>query len=76
MQVGEETMEFKQLPGALGVANYGNGTTVVTDSKDLMFQEVQNLISNSRQVIESVPYHETVVQEGEKILKDLSADYS
>lgn len=75
VKVEDETIEFKQLPSALGIATY-NGNTIISDSRDLMSQEVENMIRSSKQILESIPIHEATVKEGEKILKTLSPQFA
>jgi hypothetical protein len=41
-----------------------------------MSNEVESLLRNSRQVIESVPYHEKAIESFEGILKDLNPQFA
>lgn len=75
VKVDDETLDFKQLPGSLGLAIY-NGNTVISDNKESMSQEVENMIRSSKQILESVPVHEKTIEEGEKILKQLSPHFA
>lgn len=75
VQIDNDTVEFKQLPSSLGIATY-SGTTVISDSKDMMSQEVEGMIRTSKQILESIPTHEATVEEGEKILKQLNPEYA
>ena len=38
VKVGEETMEFKQLPANLSIANFGQNGVVVSESREAMNQ--------------------------------------
>ena len=76
VKVDDSTQEFKQLPSQLSIANYNNGNTIVSESRDLMCQEVETMIRNSKQIIDSVPYHEEIIKSGESMLKDLSPQYA
>lgn len=76
VKIDEQTSEFKQLPGSLSIANYNNGNTIISESRDLMAQEVENLIKSSRQALESVPIHKANIEAGEKMLKELSPSYA
>lgn len=76
VKVDDSTREFKQLPSQLSVANYNNGNTIISESRDLMCQEVETMIRNSKQILDSVPYHEEVIKSGEIMLKDLSPQYA
>lgn len=66
-KIGEQVMEFNQLPANLNKTYYNNSIVVASD-KDAMLQEVESFIKNSQQVIESVPYHEKVIATGEEML--------
>ncbi|MBQ5838701.1 MAG: hypothetical protein IIW42_01545 [Bacteroidaceae bacterium] len=57
-KVDNETIELKQLPASSNFANL-NGA-FVSDNRDVMSSEVEAILKNSEQVIESVPYHEDV----------------
>lgn len=59
VKVGEQTMEFKQLPSNLSIAN--SGTVVVSDSREAMTAEVEAMLASSKQILESIPYHQSVV---------------
>ena len=51
--------EFKQLPSNGQIANSGN--LVVADSRDAMIAEVEAMLRNSKEVLDSKDYHEKVV---------------
>lgn len=74
--INGESVDFKQLPTALSIANYNNGNTIVSESRELMCNEVELLIKNSKDILESIPYHEEVVESGEEMLKQLSPQYA
>lgn len=74
VKVGEETIEFKQLNANLNIANSGN--VVVSDSKEAMSAEVEGLLRNSRQIIESVPYHEKVMVSCDAMLRELNPQFA
>lgn len=69
-RAGEEPLEFKQLSSGMGIANSGN--LVVSDSREVMSAEVDALMRTSRQVIESVPYHEKMLSDCEAMLRELN----
>lgn len=74
VKVGEEQMEFKQLNANMNIANSGN--MVVSDSKEAMSAEVEGLLRNSKQIIESVPYHEKVVMSCDSMLRELNPQFA
>lgn len=71
VKVGDETMEFKQLPSNLSIANLGQNV-VVSENKDAMNAEIEAMLRNSRGILESVSYHESVIASCDSILRELN----
>lgn len=74
VKVGEENVDFKQLNANMNIANSGN--VVVSDSKEAMSAEVEGLLRTSRQIIESVPYHEKVILSCDAMLRELNPQFA
>lgn len=74
VKIGEETVDFKQLNSNMNIANSGN--LVVSDNKDAMSAEVESLLRNSKQIIESVPYHEKVISSCDLMLRELNPQFA
>lgn len=74
VKVADEVMEFKQLNANINIANSGN--MVVSDSKEAMSAEVEGLMRSSRQVIDSISYHEKVVASCDAMLRELNPQFA
>lgn len=74
VKVDDETMDFKQLSANASISNSGN--VVVSDSKEAMSAEVEGLLRTSRQIIESVPYHEKVITSCDVMLRELNPQFA
>jgi hypothetical protein len=48
---------------------------VVSESKEAMNTEVEGMLRNSKQVIESIPYHEKVVSSCDVMLRELNPSF-
>ena len=72
-QGADEPLEFKQLPAMLGTAYYG--TTIVTDTQQAMQTEVESMLRQSQQVIDSIEYHKSILEHGESIIRTLNPQY-
>lgn len=68
VQVGEEKITFEKLPANAEIANFGTNGVVVSDSREAMTAEVSNMLRNSKQIVESVDYHQQVIQSCEEML--------
>lgn len=71
VKVNDETMEFKQLPASMSLAASGQNV-IVSDNKDAMNAEVEMMLRNSHSILESVPYHESVIASCDVILRELN----
>lgn len=70
VKVGDELLTFKQLPSASVIASSGN--MVVSESRDAMVAEVENMMRTSKEVLESVDYHRNALEACESIMCTLN----
>lgn len=71
VKVGEDTVDFKQLPSNLSIATVNNNVTV-SDDRVAMSSEIESMLNNSRKIIDSVDYHKSVVTACEDLLVTLN----
>lgn len=76
VNIGDETLDFKQLPSNLSIANFGQNGVVVSDSKEAMSAEVESMLRTSRGILESVPYHEKVIKMCDVMLRELNPQFA
>lgn len=76
VKVGNDTVDFKQLPSSLSIANFGDNGVVVSESKEAMSAEVEAMLRTSRQVVESVDYHKRVIESCDKMLRELNPRFA
>lgn len=74
VNVDSSKEEFKNIPASLSIANDGN--LVISESKEAMSTEVDSMLSISKQILESVDYHQEVIERCEQILKDLNPQFA
>lgn len=74
VKVGNETMDFRNVPSSQSIASYNNA--VIAETKELMSNEVDNMLQNSKSIIDSVPYHNSVISSCEEILKNLNPRFA
>ena len=73
VRIGEEKKEFS-VPSDLSIHTYGNYT--ISESKEAMISEVDSLLQNSKDVLNSVDKHKKAVDAYENILKTLNPVYA
>jgi len=75
VKVGEEEIKLEKLPSNLSIANFGASGIVVSESKEAMNTEVEGMLQTSKQIIESVPYHQKVVEVCDVMLRELNPSF-
>ena len=55
--------EFKQVPGNSSIANFGADAFILADSKETINAYINSMLQNSRNVVNSVSKHETLIKE-------------
>lgn len=76
VKVGDDTVDFKQLPSALSIANFGQNGVVVSESKEAMSAEVEAMLRTSRQIIDGIPYHKRVISSCDNMLRELNPQFA
>lgn len=74
VKVGEDIMELKQLNSNLNIANSGN--LVVSDNRESMNSEIECMLRNSQQIIDSIPYHESIIKNCDSIMRELNPQFA
>ena len=74
VKVNNQNMDFKNVPSSQSVANYNNA--VITETKELMSNEVDNMLQSSRSIVDSVAYHNSIITSCESILKELNPRFA
>ena len=74
VKLGDETVEFKQLPATLSISD--NNSVVVSESKEAMSAEVEAMLRASNNILESIPYHQKVIANCDIILRELNPQFA
>ena len=74
VKANNQNMDFKNVPSSQSVANYNNA--VITETKELMSNEVDNMLQSSRSIVDSVTYHNNIITSCESILKELNPRFA
>ena len=74
VKVNNQNMDFKNVPSSQSVVNYNNA--VITETKELMSNEVDNMLQSSRSIVDSVAYHNNIITSCESILKELNPRFA
>lgn len=64
--------EFKQLPSDRSIFDYEGGTVIVSDDKNVINSEIEAMMNASKNIIDNIDYHKSVVEKCNAILIDLN----
>lgn len=65
-------VDFKGIPANTSIANFGASGVIVSESKEAMITEVDNMLQSSKQILDSIDYHKQVVASYSDIMKQLN----
>lgn len=74
VKVADQNLDFRNVPSQQSVTSYNNA--IITETKELMSNEVDNMLQLSKSVIDSIPYHNQVIESCEEIQKELNPRYA
>lgn len=67
-------MEFRGIPSSQNTATINN--IFISETKELMSSEVENVRQNAISIVESVPYYTKVAEDCENILKEINPQFA
>lgn len=74
VNVNGDDYKFENLSSTATIATYGKA--VISDNRDAMLQEVDNMRNSSQQIIDSLDYHKGVVDACGEMFKQLNPNYA
>ena len=74
VQIGNETIPFAGLPANGVVANFPDKGIFIATERAAVLREIEAMAAASKQILESVPSHQKMVQDCEALLIELNPD--
>ena len=74
VRCGEEVLDFQKLPANGEMFAYPN--VIVSEKKEAIISEVEAMIQTSKQIVERVPNHKSVIESCDSILKELNPQFA
>ena len=69
--VNGEQKEFKQVPSNNAIADFGDKSFVIADNKDSLYNYVKTLRQNSKAIVDSCSYHESLIPQYDSVMNEL-----
>ena len=71
VDINGEQREFQQVPSNNAIADFGDKAFVIADNKDSLYNYIKTLSQQSEQIVESAPYHESLIPQYKDVMNDL-----
>ena len=72
VKVGENIIDYPEVPRNGSIASYNNGATIVCETKEALITEIEKALQNANQILTDRPKYEMQVKDCEAILKELN----
>lgn len=76
VKIDGEIQEFNSIPSINSVVSYNSGKIVISESKQGIQTEVENILQNSKQILNSIDTYKQNVIDCENILKQLNPQFA
>lgn len=76
VKIEDSIQEFNNLPSINSVVTYNNGKLIISETKQGIQNEVENILSNSKNILNNINIYEQNVNDCENILKQLNPQFA
>ena len=76
VKIDGETQEFSSIPSINSYITYNNGKIVISETKQGIQNEVESILSNSKQILNNIDNYKKNVEDCEEILKQLNPQFA
>lgn len=76
IKIDGDIQEFNSIPGINTYITYNNGKLIISETKQGIQTEVENILQNSRQIVDSIDVYKQSVIDCEEILKQINPQFA
>lgn len=76
IKIDDEVQEFNSIPSINSVVSYNGGKIIISESKQGIQTEVENILQNSKQILNNIDTYKQNVTDCEDILKQLNPQFA
>ena len=76
VDIDGEQREFQQVPANNNVADFGEDTFILSDSKDTLYNYVKSLLRKSEDIVKSEDKHKKRIPQYKKVLSDMIPQFN
>lgn len=72
LNVGGKLVDLQKLPADMVIADFGADGMVVSETREAVLSEIESLKTASQKVIDSIDYHNGVIEKCSALIEDLN----
>lgn len=76
VKVDDSIQEFNNLPSINNIITYNSGKVIISETKQGIQNEVETILTNSRNILDNIDSYKQNVEDCEKILKQLNPQFA
>lgn len=76
IKIDGNIQEFNSIPSINSVVSYNNGKIVISETKQGIQNEVENILQNSKHILENIDVYKSNITDCESILKKLNPQFA
>ena len=76
IKIDEVVNEFNSIPSNYSIVTYNNGKLIISETKQGLQAEIENIIQNAKQSLANVDTYKQAITDGEKVLKQLNPQFA
>ena len=76
VKIDGQVQEFNSIPSINNVVSYNGGKIIISESKQGIQTEVENILQNSKQILNNINTYKQNIDNCENILKQLSPQFA
>ena len=76
VKINGQDVPFQKIPANLDIADFGTSGVVIADNRNAMNSEIASLKQKSKDILNSIDYHQKVVENCDKMLSDLNPEFA
>ena len=76
VKIDDSIQEFNNLPSINSFSTYNNGKLLISETKQGIQNEVETILSSSRNIINNIDYYKQNIEDCENILKQLNPQFA
>ena len=76
VKIDDSIQEFNNLPSINNIVTYNNGKVIISETKQGIQNEVETILTNSKNILDNINIYKQNVEDCEYILKQLNPQFA